>query len=132
MVLASGKIANHGLDLRIDLRAGSGEDLADTALYDMAWVPSAFIPEAAIPAILDRVQAALKPGGWLIFAMIRRAPDALATATTRFRTAVWGGSLLPFDAVAAAMQRVGLSSVRLLDGPAHSTIGMVAAQRAAE
>jgi precorrin-6B methylase 2 len=127
--LARGNVAYHGLDGRMDLRAGSGEALTDEAAFDLAWVPSAFIPASVIGPILTRVQIALKPGGWLIFAMIRGTPDPLATATTRFRTAFWGGSDMPFEDVRDLMQAAGLTAIRLLDGPSHSTIAMVAARR---
>jgi precorrin-6B methylase 2 len=129
LALARSNVAAADLDARVVLQPTKGEALEDVAVHDLVWVPSAFIPEAAIPEVVARAARALKPGGWMIYAIVRHGNDAAANALARFRTAFWGGSLLGPDDVAQLMKASGLTDARLTDGPAHSTIGMMVARR---
>ncbi len=129
LALARGNVAAADLDARVVLHPTRGEALEDVAAHDLVWIPSAFIPETAIPEVIARAARALKPGGWMIYAIVRQGSDSAANALARFRTAFWGGSLLGPDAVAGLMSASGLADARLMDGPAHSTIGMMTARR---
>lgn len=129
LALARSNVAAADLDARVVLHPARGEALQDVGLHDLVWIPSAFIPEAAIPEVIARAARALKHGGWMIYAIVRPGSDGAANALARFRTAFWGGSLLGPDAVAELMAAAGLTDARLTDGPAHSTIGMMVARR---
>jgi precorrin-6B methylase 2 len=129
LALARSNVAAADLDARVVLHPTKGEALEDVAAHDLVWVPSAFIPESAIPEVIARAVRALKPGGWMIYAIVRHGSDAAANALARFRTAFWGGSLLDPEAITGLMTASGLTDARLMDGPAHSTIGMMVARR---
>jgi hypothetical protein len=73
------------------VRQQSAEDLTDVNAFDLAWIPTAFVPAAALPAILRR---ALRSGGWLLLGMVNPGVDPLAGSLARLRTALWGGALL--------------------------------------
>ncbi len=132
LALARSNVAAADLDDRVVLHATRGEALEDVAAHDLVWIPSAFIPEPAVPEVIARAARALKPGGWIIYAVVRPGSDSAANALARFRTAFWGGSLIGPEAVADLMAAAGLTEARLTDGPAHSTIGMMVARRPAQ
>jgi precorrin-6B methylase 2 len=132
LALARSNIAAADLDSRVVVHPTPGEALDHVAAHDIVWVPSAFIPEAAIPEVIARAALALKPGGWMIYAIVRQGSDAAANALARFRTAFWGGSLLDPDTITRLMTASGLTDARLMDGPSHSTIGMMVARRPEE
>src|SRR5438552_2319795 len=90
-----------GLADRIALRIGLGQEVALEEVFDLAFVPSAFIPEAHVRAIVPRCWTALKAGGWLLLAMVNPGPDALEEALARFRTTIWGGTVFENGAAQA-------------------------------
>jgi hypothetical protein len=63
LVLAHENVCAAGLTERIELRQQAGEDIPDEEAFDLAWVPSAFLPDGSIAAIVDRVYRALRPAG---------------------------------------------------------------------
>ena len=69
LTLARENVRSAGLTDRIRLREQAVEDLSDTDAFDLAWIPSAFMPETVVPAACEHVYHALRPGGWLLFAM---------------------------------------------------------------
>jgi precorrin-6B methylase 2 len=118
-----------GLADRIELRAGLGQDIADKDTFDLAFVPSAFIPEAHVSAIVARCRTALRPGGWLLLAMINPGPDALAEAVAQFRTTIWGGTVFEKGAAKALVERSGYAETKLLPGPAGAPVAFVAGRK---
>jgi len=98
---ARARAAAAGLDGRIELRRQAGEALRDEGAFDVAWIPSRFVPEAAIAAVVRRVRIALRPGGWLLFPVARPAGEPLGDALQRLQTALFGGWVAsPADAEA--------------------------------
>jgi hypothetical protein len=129
IAIARARVAASGLAGRIMLREQAGEDLPDVAAFDLAWIPSAFIPEAVLPRIVERAARALKPGGWLLLAMLNAAGDSLAASLVRLRATLWGGLLAPPATVEALLAQAGLGAVATLPGPPSSPIVMVAGRR---
>jgi 2-polyprenyl-3-methyl-5-hydroxy-6-metoxy-1,4-benzoquinol methylase len=115
-----------GLEHRIELRIGLGQDIADKNAFDLVFVPSAFIPEPHVRAIVARCQAALRPGGWLLLAMVNPGPDALGDALARFRTTIWGGTVFEKGAARDLVDQCGYVDSRLLPGPAGAPVAFVA------
>jgi SAM-dependent methyltransferase len=91
LFLARENVQRAGLRDRIVLREQVVEDLADTEAFDLVWLPSAFIPAKAIPPACENVCRALRPGGWLLFAMATPGTDPLTASLVRLRTVLWGG-----------------------------------------
>jgi SAM-dependent methyltransferase len=121
----------HAADLahRIELRLQAAEDINDVNAFDLAWVPGAFIGERSIDTILQRVHFALRPGGWLLFAMVSPGSDPLAGSYARLRTAVWGGALLNPGEVETMLSRMGYVGVQVLPGPPSATVALIAGRR---
>lgn len=118
-----------GLAGQIDLREAAAEDLSETNAFDLAWIPSLFIPQRSIARIVERVARSLRPGGWLLFAAINPGSEPLATAINSFRATLWGGSVLDTDAVRVLLTNVGLADVRLLPSSPAATVAFAVGRR---
>ena len=95
LALARENVRSAGLTDRIRLREQAVEDLSDTDAFDLAWIPSAFMPETVVPAACEHVYHALRPGGWLLFAMANSGTDPVTASLVRLRTVLWGGCRWP-------------------------------------
>jgi len=116
------RAAAAGLDGRIELRRQAGDSLRDEGAFDVAWIPSRFVPEAAIAAVVRRVQIALRPGGWLLFPVARPTGEPLGDALQRLQTALFGGWVASQAEAEALLGDAGLVSIR------RATPGLVVAR----
>jgi SAM-dependent methyltransferase len=128
LTLARAAVERGGLQERIALREQSVQDLSDVEAFDLAWLPSVFIPPGVMTAALPRLHRALRPGGWLIVAAANPAVDPLARALGRLRTLEWGGSPWPPAQAEAALIQAGFVEVRALPGPPTALVAFVAAR----
>jgi precorrin-6B methylase 2 len=126
---ARANIAAVGFADRVTLRVGRGEDIAETSAYDLVFVPTAFIAEPAVALVVERVAAALRPGGWLLLAAIDTALDTLPAALVRFRVATWGGTNFSEGAGETLFARHGLTDVRRIPGRPGMPFGFVAGRQ---
>lgn len=118
-----------GLVDRIELREQAAEDLRDEDRFDLAWIPGVFIPEPALPAVVERAARALRPGGWLLLAFAQPGADPLAAALSRLRTELWGGSQLAAAEIGGVLARSGLVEIEALPSAPGAAVAMVAARR---
>lgn len=125
LAMARDNLTRAGLADRMALRQGVGQDLRDVAAFDLIFVPGAFIPGEVLPAILLRARAALRPGGWVMLAVL--APDAAQVVPTRFRAAVWGGDVMGMEGAMDLVRGAGLADIRP-HPPENGMIGFVLAQ----
>jgi SAM-dependent methyltransferase len=114
IAMAHTAVAAAGLSDRIMLREQSAEDMEDRDAFDLAWLPSLFVPRDAVPAVLHRVLAALRPGGWLLVPILRPVDDPLTTALAQLRVALFGGYAWPEDELTTALRGKGYVDVRTL------------------
>jgi SAM-dependent methyltransferase len=129
LVIAREKVRAAALIDRIELRQQAAEDLTDVDSFDLAWIPSAFIPDRSITAVAQRVRRALRPDGWLLFAMINPGSDPLARSFARLRTTIWGGALLTLSEAQTMLERIGYVAVQTLPTPPSATVAMIAGRR---
>lgn len=129
LVCAKENVQGAGLADRIQLREQAVEDLSDTDSFDLAWLPSAFIPERVISAACDTIYRALHPGGWLLFAMANPGTDPVTASLVRLRTVVWGGCLLSFSQIDTRLSEAGFVDIRVLASPPSALVALVAARR---
>ncbi len=125
--LARGNLQDTGLSARMTLRNDHVQMLTEVPCFDMAFVPSAFIPATALPEILIRARRALKPGGLHLMAVIDPPDDALAAAQAQFRAAVWGGDVLGLTGGKTLLRDAGFSRIEQRRQP-DGTVGMLLAQ----
>ena len=81
-----------------------------------------------MPEVVRRVRRALRPGGWLLFPMIKTASDPLITAIMRLRVSQWGGWVADLDEGERVLSAAGFTDVRRLPSPPVSGTGMLAAR----
>lgn len=115
LAIARRNIAGQNLDSRITLRSDGIEGLRDTATFDLAWLPSFFIPEAA--AAVSAVFTALRLGGWLLFATDAPGGDARQQAVWSLIAEQWGGAKIAAAEAETLLRGAGFASVRTLPGP---------------
>ena len=119
-----------GLRERIELREQSADKLEDDNAFDLAWVPMIFMPEQVLPATTERVLRALRPGGWVVFALANfGALDKTSAAFWRLRTTTWGGPLWAPDDVEKLMRDHGFVETRTLPAPHGVPVALVVGRR---
>ena len=126
LCIAQRRVHAAGLDERIELRAGAGEALTDEDAFDLAWVPSLFIPPSAISEVLARARRALRRGGWVIVPGVEPT-TTLATSVVQLRTALWNGCALSGHALRALFEASGFGRVRGFP-PSASGVALLAAR----
>ena len=129
IAIARERIEADGLSGRIEVREQAGQDIPERDTFDLAWVPSLFIPPHAVAAIVPRVFGALRPGGWVLFAMANPGTDPLGAAFARLRTTMWGGPVLSPLEAERLLHDAGYGAAMTLPAPPGSPVVMVAAQR---
>ncbi len=117
LALARDRVAAAGLQERIELRRATVETLADVAAFDLAWVPTFFIPGPALEPAIDRVHAALRPGGAIVLGLYARPPDPVAAAIAELRTQRQGGTRLTPEQAADLLGAAGFTDVEVLFEP---------------
>lgn len=132
LALACENVRRAGLTDRIHLREQAAEALSDMDAFDLAWLPSAFLPEKGIPAACEHVYRAIRPGGWLLFAMANPGSDSMTASLVRLRTAFWGGTVIAPDSAIALLRQTGFVDVQSLPGPSGSVVALIAAHRMPE
>jgi hypothetical protein len=127
--IAHENVLRAGLESRIDLVHCSVEMLEEEKSFDLAWLPTFFIAESALPAATARVRAALRPGGWIIYPTGAN-PNANAQQSAIFEllTHLWGGPGLSVERAESMLKEAHFTSVRPILGPSWAP-AMVVGQR---
>jgi SAM-dependent methyltransferase len=112
--LAREAVGAAGLEDRIELREGVVETLEDSSLYDLAWLPTFFIPATVLGRAIERVHAALRPGGCAILGLYARAEDPLMAAVADLRTVRQGGAIHAPQELAALLAHAGFADVEVV------------------
>ena len=126
LALARGNVKSAGLEARVELREQSVQDLTDTQAFDLAWIPSAFIPGPVIPEAVHRVHRSLRPGGWVLFATVNPSADPLALSLARLRTVEWGARPWTPTEATRVLEESGFEDVVTLPSPPAALVALVA------
>ena len=132
LALAREHVAAAGLADRIELRATTAEQLSDDAAYDLAWVPTFFIPAAVLDeggGVVERVHAALRPGGGVIFGLYARPDNPVAAAVADLRTVRQGGTMCTPSELAELVARCGFEDVEVRFDAAWGPVVYVVGRR---
>jgi 2-polyprenyl-3-methyl-5-hydroxy-6-metoxy-1,4-benzoquinol methylase len=127
LALARECIARANLGERVELRKAGVEDLRDEEAFELAWLPSFFIPSPVMETAVSRIRTSLRPGGWVIVALLGGA-DERQRAVAGLLTDLWGGQVFSVASVQALLQAAGFSTLRVLPGPLWAP-SLLAAQR---
>lgn len=129
LALAEAQLASSDVADRVELRSVGIEDLGDDAEFDVAWLAGPFVPPAVIPAALERVRNALKPGGWLLLGRFAGPEEPLADAVIRLRVLRSAGSVANAEQLGALMREAGLADVREVQRTWQASVGFVVGRR---
>ncbi len=131
LALARENVEHAGMRDRIELREQGAENIEDDKAFDLAWLPTPFIPERVIPQALERTLQALRPDGWIVLPCIAglEAMEPAGAAAWRLRAATWGGPLLPTSQWEKMLVDKGFVDVRTLPSPPGVPVGMVVGRR---
>jgi SAM-dependent methyltransferase len=117
LALAEATVAGHPSGDRVVLREQDVAALDEPDTYALAWLPAPFVPTAPLRVGVDRLRAALVPGGWLVLGHGRFAGDPLDDAVSRFKTVAFGGTALDDAQAAALLREAGFEDVRHMPTP---------------
>lgn len=129
--LARRHVATAGLQSRVTLVETTIQDFEDRDGFDLTWLPSFFIPEAALDDAFVRVYELLRPGGRIVVG-VTFADDSepLAQTTDDLVTVRSGGSLLGVGDAIARLTRAGFGAVRELERTWNPPLRFVVGERA--
>jgi SAM-dependent methyltransferase len=128
--LARDNVDRAGLGDRIELREQAAEALEDDRAFDLAWMPLPFMPERVVAAATERTHRALRPGGWVVFALPNLGRlDPTSDAFWRLRVTMWGGPIWTADQVEALLAERSFVEVRTLPVPPGVPVALVAGRR---
>lgn len=113
LALGREHVAAAGVQERVELRATRVEALDDADCYDLAWLPTFFIPSAALDESIGRIHAALRPGGWAVLGMYGRPGVPFIDALGDLRTVRQGGTLRTAQEFASSLEGGGFENVAI-------------------
>jgi predicted RNA methylase len=111
LALAARNVADAGLGERVELRPQRVEEVEDDGVFDLVFLAGPFLGPASVGAACERAHAALRPDGWVLFAMFRGTDD-LGTALARLRTARSGGAVLDPEDAEQRLAAAGFADIR--------------------
>ena len=115
--IARQNVARANLSHRIELRQLAVQELHDEESFDLAWLPSFFVAAPVLATAVARVRAALRPGGWMLFAIGGLAGNDRPAAVSALRSELWGGPALSTTQAESLLKGTGFSTIRALPGP---------------
>jgi SAM-dependent methyltransferase len=116
LALARANVSAARLDDRIELRKAPIEELPDEGKFDLAWLPSFFIPNVRSSAA--NIRRALRPGGWVVCALVGTGGTAVQNAAWSLVGETWGGEQLTPAEALDMLRAADFSVVRELPSPA--------------
>jgi precorrin-6B methylase 2 len=128
LAIARENVVSAGFESRVTLQTTTVQELDDGDGFDLAWLPSFFIPEAVLEEALNRIFGALRPGGALVVGVLGgTADDPLISAVDDLFTVRSGGSAIAADDAIAHLRRAGFTNPyeveRTWDAPLRLVVG---------
>lgn len=116
-----------GLGDRIAIRQERVEDLQADKAFDLAFLPQMFLPDAIVGEAVQRVFRALKPGGWLLVAVLSHEGSGTASAVNRLKNLLWGGNTRDVAHIKPLLESAGFDPV--IRAPGRQSLRMICARR---
>jgi SAM-dependent methyltransferase len=126
LAIARENVSRAGLADRIDLRQLAVQDLREQEAFDLAWLPAFFLAPSTIAAAIERVHAALRPGGWLLIPTIGAHVPEEQRRVAALVLEQWG-TVPEAPAITKAIGEAGFEPPRAM--PTPSWLELIAAQR---
>jgi SAM-dependent methyltransferase len=116
-----------GLAARIAVRQERVEDLRDEKAFDLAFLPQMFLPEAALQGAMERIFRSLRPGGWLLVAVLSPEGRGTISAINRLKNLLWGGGVRDVNHLRPRLGAAGFDPV--IRAPGGHSLRMICARR---
>ena len=128
--LARENVASAGLDGRVTLLKQTVQDLADADGFDLAWLPSFFIPEPVLDDAIGRIHAVMRSGGTLVVGILSGAGDeSLASAVEGLFTVRSGGSVVDAGDALARLRLAGFDATREVERDRDTPLRLIVGRR---
>jgi SAM-dependent methyltransferase len=116
LALARANIADAGLEDRVTVSGALVQEFTDEAGFDLAWLPSFFIPEPVLAPAVERLHDLLRPGGHLVVGVtFADESDRLVAVTDDLMTVRSGGSVADPARATALLKGAGFEDVREIE-----------------
>jgi ubiquinone/menaquinone biosynthesis C-methylase UbiE len=129
LVEARKNVKKAGLSNRIELRRLGVEVLHYESSFNLANVPTLFLPADVLQSGLRGVFTALRPGGWLITQVPPTSGDTLAPSLFRLSCALCGSQPLSLEQVKLMLDQTGYTQTAILPPLSGPFVRYVVARR---
>ena len=123
--LAERNIAAAGLGDRIELRDGRVEEIDSREEFDLIWLPGNFLGGDMLPDALSALHRALRPGGYVVNAVLGGGGHDERAVAARLRSVLWGGDMLDPEHVAGLLSAAGFADVIVMQPLASGLVPML-------
>ena len=130
LALARERVASAGLDGRVTLLNQTVQELDDPDGFDLAWLPSFFIPEPVLDAAIARIHTLMRPGGTLVVGVHEgTGEESLASAVDDLFTVRAGGSVVHPEDALARLRGAGFDDTREVERDWDAPLRLVVGRR---
>jgi SAM-dependent methyltransferase len=124
------RVREEALHDRITIRRQRIEHLPDRDRFDLVFLPQMFLPDSAMEPAARNVLRSLRPGGWLLAAVLARRGHDPAAAVARLKSLLWGGNVRDGDTLKPLLAASGFDPV--IRAPGGDVVRMICARRPLE
>jgi len=116
LALARANVEDAGLADRVRLVDALVQEFDDPAGFDLAWLPSFFIPEPVLGPALEQLRDLLRPRGRIVVGVtFADESDRLAAVTDDLMTVRSGGSVIAPGTASDLLRRAGFDDVHEIE-----------------
>ena len=131
LAIARERVASAKLDPRITLVEAAIGDFYDPDGFDLAWLPSFFIPEDVLDHAIERIHDLLRPGGAIVVGVtFADESNVLESVTDDLMTVRSGGSVLDAAGAARKLEHAGFEGAHEVEKSWNPPLRFVVGRRA--
>ncbi len=116
-----------GLAARVTVRRQRVEHMEDVETFDLAFLPQMFLPDAVMTEAARRIFRGLRPGGWLLVAVLADEGQDTVSAINRLKNLLWGGNTRHMNSLRPYFVAAGFDPV--IRAPGGRVLRMICARR---
>ncbi|MCB8822983.1 SAM-dependent methyltransferase [Microvirga rosea] len=125
--LGAARVEAAKLEHRVRFRQQYVENIEDIAAFDLVFVPQIFLPDSIIEEAIARLYRAMRPGAWMLMAVLGREGHDVSSVIVRLKNLVWGGNTRTVEKLRPRLAAVGFNPV--IRAPGSQAVQMICARR---
>lgn len=130
LAIARERVASASLDPRITLVEAAIGDFYDPDGFDLAWLPSFFIPEDVLDHAIERIHELLRPGAAIVVGVtFADESNVLESVTDDLMTVRSGGSVLDAASAVHKLERAGFEGAHEVERTWNPPLRFVVGRR---